>query len=343
MKHVFNLGLIVTCCAILFTFSSCDEETLSGSSQDGLTTPAKLPDASLDIDNEKANLVPPPSPNALSARTPISYLGVLCGTGSLTAVHASKSSIGNSALWDYYSFYGNAGDVIILDGDRVSCEMDLAFSLFYGTTNDNTGVTYFSGGPNMSFVAFGDDQTAPACAPACFSFYDPYINLALPSTGYYTIGVFDYASGGCSAAPYTYILNYTNLGDVDGDGICDDLDNCDADYNPDQADCDGDGAGDACDADDDNDGVADANDAVVCSNTDATVNIDGCDSTVPNHVFADGTTMMDVILACAANASNHGAFVSCVTQATNAWKAAGLITGAQKGKIVSCAAGANIP
>jgi hypothetical protein len=32
-----------------------------------------------------------------------------------------------------------------------------------------------------------------------------------------------------------------------------------------------------------------------------------------------------------------------VTQATNAWKAAGLITGAQKGKIVSCAAGANIP
>ena len=35
--------------------------------------------------------------------------------------------------------------------------------------------------------------------------------------------------------------------DADGDGVCDDEDNCPGVYNPDQADADGDGAGDACD------------------------------------------------------------------------------------------------
>jgi hypothetical protein len=40
--------------------------------------------------------------------------------------------------------------------------------------------------------------------------------------------------------------------DVDGDGICDDADNCEFEYNPDQGDVDGDGVGDVCDP---NDGV----------------------------------------------------------------------------------------
>ncbi|MCE7938145.1 hypothetical protein DCC79_07240 [bacterium] len=51
----------------------------------------------------------------------------------------------------------------------------------------------------------------------------------------------------------------------------------------------------------------------------------------------------DLIGACAAGAANHGAFVSCVTQLANGWKDAGLITGAEKGRITHCAAGADIP
>ena len=45
--------------------------------------------------------------------------------------------------------------------------------------------------------------------------------------------------------------------DLDGDGVCDEVDNCPLVANPDQLDTDGDLAGDACDADDDNDGLSD--------------------------------------------------------------------------------------
>ncbi len=51
--------------------------------------------------------------------------------------------------------------------------------------------------------------------------------------------------------------------DTDGDGIFDTSDNCPAVANVDQADNDGDGAGDACDDDDDDDGVLDTTDNCV--------------------------------------------------------------------------------
>lgn len=48
--------------------------------------------------------------------------------------------------------------------------------------------------------------------------------------------------------------------DIDGDGIPNDQDNCPRVYNPDQADTDGDGVGDACTDDRDGDGIPDAED-----------------------------------------------------------------------------------
>lgn len=91
------------------------------------------------------------------------------------------------------------------------------------------------------------------------------------------------------------------------------------------------------------DGVADGVDACVFSDTNANVVIDGCDSGVPNTVFANGCRISDSIAACAEGAGNHGGFVSCVSHYTNSLKKDGVITGAQKGAIQSCAGSANIP
>jgi hypothetical protein len=75
----------------------------------------------------------------------------------------------------------------------------------------------------------------------------------------------------------------------------------------------------------------------------ATVVIDGCNSGIPNTLFATGWTIADLVAACAEGASNHGHFVCCVAHLTNDLKKAGTITGQQKSAIQSCAAQADIP
>ena len=52
--------------------------------------------------------------------------------------------------------------------------------------------------------------------------------------------------------------------DDDGDGVDDAVDNCAQTMNADQADFDGDASGDACDSDDDGDGVPDETDNCAC-------------------------------------------------------------------------------
>jgi hypothetical protein len=93
----------------------------------------------------------------------------------------------------------------------------------------------------------------------------------------------------------------------------------------------------------DGDGIADKQDECPNSDLSATVVIDGCNSGVPNTLFASGCTISDLIIECAEGASDHGQFVSCIAHLTNALKKAGTITGQQKGAIQSCAAQADIP
>jgi hypothetical protein len=73
--------------------------------------------------------------------------------------------------------------------------------------------------------------------------------------------------------------------------------------------------------------------------------IGGCDSGVANLVVNETTlcTISDLIAECAAHARNHGAFVSCVAELINELKKAGVITGAEGGRIQSCAAQSAIP
>jgi hypothetical protein len=74
------------------------------------------------------------------------------------------------------------------------------------------------------------------------------------------------------------------LGDVDGDTVCDNADNCIDDYNPFQIDCDTDGAGDICDPDTidtyppQGNGIGDACDCEGNFNCTADQNVDGMDA-----------------------------------------------------------------
>jgi len=113
-------------------------------------------------------------------------------------------------------------------------------------------------------------------------------------------------------------------GDDDNDGVSDMLDNCAVVWNPDQTDSDGDGTGDACDSDDDADGVVDGD--------------DGCRMTTPGDVVnATGCSIAD-LCPCDGDWRNHGAYVRCVAHASRDFLGDGLITGAEKGAIVSSAA-----
>ena len=92
------------------------------------------------------------------------------------------------------------------------------------------------------------------------------------------------------------------------------------------------------------DGVADdGSDQCLGSDLGSTVVIGSCNSGVPNTLFASGCTITDLVMNCADGAKNHGQFVSCVAHTLNDLKKQGVITGAQKGAIQSCAAGAPIP
>ena len=81
----------------------------------------------------------------------------------------------------------------------------------------------------------------------------------------------------------------TQGGDTDNDGICDDNDNCPNISNPDQADTDGDGIGDACDSGDPCDSLGgDTDNDNVCDNN------DNCPNTYnPDQADADGDGIGD--------------------------------------------------
>jgi hypothetical protein len=51
--------------------------------------------------------------------------------------------------------------------------------------------------------------------------------------------------------------------------------------------------------------------------------------------------MLDLIEQCRAGAENHGGFVRCVGHLAIEWLEVGLISGAERGRIMRCVAGSN--
>ena len=129
-------------------------------------------------------------------------------------------------------------------------------------------------------------------------------------------------TGLCDTAIVTVMI-YSGLcfgndasGDTDGDGYCDDLDNCPDVANFTQADCDNDGIGDPCESDGDGDGIPD--DCDLCVGDDASGDTDGdgiCDNidncvsvSNPNQADCDNDGQGDI---CEADNDNDGVPDDC--------------------------------
>jgi hypothetical protein len=114
------------------------------------------------------------------------------------------------------------------------------------------------------------------------------------------------------------------LRDADGDGVCDDTDNCPTTANSSQTDQDGDGLGDACDE---------------CPNSDMrpTVIVRGCDSRVANDVLSTGCTIADLLARCRLTCNTQRSYLNCVWEVVTSLRAQGAITGKEASKILKCA------
>jgi hypothetical protein len=112
--------------------------------------------------------------------------------------------------------------------------------------------------------------------------------------------------------------------DDDNDAVLDAADNCPLAANAGQEDFDGDGNGNACDLDDDNDRVVDGDDQCLATVFGSIVNRTGCS--------------IDDQCPCDSEWRNHGAYVKCVARTSELFVRDGLITFVQKDAIVSSGA-----
>ena len=94
--------------------------------------------------------------------------------------------------------------------------------------------------------------------------------------------------------------------------------------------------------DTDRDGVLDDVDHCLPSDTRVSVDTGSGPTSVPNEVDAHGCTLQDYVNAYQAGAKNHGQYVSAITHFANELARQGVISGSQKGELVSGAARSNI-
>lgn len=225
MNYVKSLPVLL-CTIAIISFSSCIKEQVSDlpeNLEQKEQTTSKLQTEQMSAEQLSAfnsKMVEVKSltdqNKVVSLRAPVNYLAQLCST-PLSATHQTVNSINNADFWDFYTFVGNAGDAVSIHVARTAPGMDPSISVYFGTTTSTTGVNTGNGGPDMTFLAFADDNTTD---PFNSCYDDPTVNLVLPYTGTYTLTVHDFLSCG---TPLEYVINTTGIVcDADGDG-CEDF------------------------------------------------------------------------------------------------------------------------
>ena len=165
---------------------------------------------------------------------------------------------------------------------------------------------------------------------------------------------YDGYADGCDVCPVD------PFNDADADGLCANEDNCPLEYNPNQSDLDQDGLGDECDPDDDDDSIPDPDDNCPFSanpgqedfdedgagdacdtdddQDDVIDDVDECPYTELADIVAPNGCSIAQLCPCGNDWKNHGAYVRCVAQTSEAFVDLGLITELEKDAVVSAAA-----
>ena len=140
---------------------------------------------------------------------PILYEGALTsGVASVGSVTGNGWITSQASGVDFWSFFGNSGDIIDLTGSRLDEGLDPAFSLYFGTTGaDESAYTSFADFGGLDFLLTRDDDID---VPGPFG--DPFLNdFVLPQTGNYTVAIGGLASSGSGPFGYQLLLAGSTL------------------------------------------------------------------------------------------------------------------------------------
>lgn len=161
---------------------------------------------------------PDPATIVKIGNTPISYFPKIekgdFGPFSHTATNGcgNLGTIQSPGSWDYHFFNATAGDNIHIEVHRLVDGMDPAASLFLGVTDDSNGVFATSStNPDLTFIAFADDELSPPHASNPCGFGDPVFDVAIAVTGEYTLAVYDFLGAGPDASYEIHISGARNF------------------------------------------------------------------------------------------------------------------------------------
>ncbi|MCB1701921.1 MAG: VPLPA-CTERM sorting domain-containing protein [Pseudomonadales bacterium] len=146
-------------------------------------------------------------PMSISA-APIAYQGDISSGNQVTGTLVGSDGYlaENESGREWWTFSGTAGDVVDITAGRLAADLDLGFSLYFGTTAvDESLFSFESSFGGLTYLGFFDDNWGPNI-PGPFA--DPQVlGYVLPSTGTYSLAVVSVLNGSeCGTCDYALRL-----------------------------------------------------------------------------------------------------------------------------------------